>query len=123
VGLLLNAGLMYAYYMLPVRSQIAAYLPTPKADIVLDLIALGLGGFLTTIVIQITGAGAIRKALGHLIKEGQKNTLMPRSGQLGLIGYGATLLIMLVLMELASDRETTAPYWYEILRTKLLTFF
>ncbi len=122
-GLLINAGLMYAYYMMPVRSQIAAYLPTPKADIVLDLIALGIGGFITTIVIQITGAGAIRKALGHLIKEGQKNTLMPRSGQLGLIGYAGTLVIMLVLMELASDGQMTAPYWYEILRTKLLTFF
>lgn len=120
MGLAINAGIMYGFFMLPVRAQVAAHLPTPKMDIVVDLITLGIGGLITTLIIQIVGAGAIRKALGHLFKEGQKNTLMPRSGKLGQLGYLGTFIIMIALMEIASDGQMTAPYWYEIVRTRIM---
>lgn len=119
-GLLLGqavvAALCAAYYLLPVRSWIAGFLPDQRFDFVLDVPLVILGGLLTTMAIQMTAAGAIRKALGHLIPAGQKRQLMPKTNAMGLYGYAGSALIILVMMELAASLNSGSPYWYEIAR-------
>lgn len=115
-GLLIGAGIAAAYYLLPVRSQIAAYLPDPRFDAVLDILPLLLGGMVTTMMIQTTASGAIKKALGHLLPKDQKAAIAPRAGSMGLWGYGLTFLILLAMMEIAANTQSSAPYWYEMLR-------
>lgn len=114
-GLLLVAALDYVYYLLPVRSKIAGYLPDVKFDFVLDLLPLILGGVITTLSIRMAGAGAIRKALAHLAKDG-KNTIVPKAHSSGWWGWIGAIVIMLGLMEYAATSEGAAPYWYEIVR-------
>ena len=121
-GLLIVAALAWAYYRLPLRSAIAPYLPTPKVDVILDIAFLVIGGLVATHCIKMAGAKAIRTALGHLIKPGQKNTLVPRARSSGIWAYVGTFIIMLVLMEMASSSQMTAPYWYEIARNFVLRF-
>jgi hypothetical protein len=119
-GLLISAGIAAVYYLLPVRSQIAAYLPDPRFDAVLDVLPLLLGGMLTTMVIQMSASGAIRKALGHLLPRNGKATVAPRAGAMGLWGYGLTFLILLAMMEAAANTHSSAPYWYEMLRNTVM---
>ncbi len=115
MGLAASAAISAAYYLLPVRSKIAAYLPDPRIDIVLDILPLLLGGMITTLAIQMSASGAIKKALGHLMPKGQKPA-MPKVRAMGWWGYGLTFLIMLVIMEVAANTNTSSPYWYEMLR-------
>ena len=107
------------YYLLPIRSKIAAYLPAPKFDAVLDILPLLLGGMVTTMMIQMFAAKSIKKALGHLFPKGQKSNLTPRARALGWWGYGLTFVILLAMMEIASG-QGSAPYWYEMARNIIL---
>jgi hypothetical protein len=116
VGLMVAAGLNAVYYLLPVRSAIAAYLPNPKFDFVLDILPFLLGGFITMVSIQLVAANSIRKALGHLIPAGQKKSLMPRAQSMGTWGYVVSALLTLVMMEVAAHTNASSPYWYEIVR-------
>lgn len=115
-GLALVAAMQAAYYLLPVRAKIAAFLPAPKFDVILDILPLALGAFVTTFCIQRAGAGAVRKAIGHLIPESQKNTLVSKAGSIGYWGYAGVALIALGMMEYAATGNGTAPYWYEMVR-------
>lgn len=115
-GLILVAAMDAGFYLSPLRSKIATYIPNVKFDFVLDFLPLILGGLITTLCIQFAGAGAIRKALGHLAQKGKKSTLMPKARSSGYWGYAGTIAIMLAMMEYASTHTGGAPYWYEILR-------
>ena len=55
-GLALVAALDALYYLLPVRSRIASFLPAPKFDVILDILPLALCAFLTTFCISRAGA-------------------------------------------------------------------
>lgn len=114
-GLILVALIDAVYYLLPVRSKIAAYLPSVHIDFVLDLLPLLLGGIITTMTIQMAGANAMRKALGHLNPKGQKSTIVPKARSSGWWGYAGTIIITLLMIEAASGRGG-APYWYELAR-------
>lgn len=120
MGLAASAALSAAYYLLPLRAKIAAYLPDPRFDAVLDVLPLLLGGMITTIAIQMSASGAIKKALGHLIPKGQKAAIAPKARAMGWWGYGFTFLIMLGIMEIAATTKASAPYWYEMLRNMVV---
>lgn len=120
-GLVLVAALDCAYYLLPVRSKIAGYLPSAKFDFVLDILPLILGGIITTVSIQLAASGAIKKALGHLNNKNQKgSSIASKAGASGWIGWAGSLLILLAVMEYAATSEGAAPYWYEIARNFVL---
>lgn len=118
-GLLIVAALGYAYYMLPVRSRIAGYLPDVRFDIVLDIFPLIVGGLITTIAIRTAAAASIKKALGHLSKNGA-DAPVPKARAIGIIGWIGTVAIMLGLMEYAATNAGAAPYWYEIVRNAFM---
>lgn len=122
-GLVIVAGMAAAYYLLPLRSAIAAHLPDQRFDIVLDLLPIALGSILTTISIQLAGAKAIRKALGHLIPAGQKNTLVPKTQSMGWWGFAGTIATCIAMMETAAQVKSSSPYWYEIVRNLFITMF
>lgn len=115
LGLILVIIFDAFYYLLPVRAKIASYLPAPQFDFVLDILPLIIGGMVTTMCIQMIAAGAIRKALGHLVPKGQKNTLVPKARSSGWWGYAGTAVITIAMMEIAANMSS-APYWYEIVR-------
>lgn len=120
MGLAAAAALSAAYYLLPVRAKIAAYLPDPRIDVVLDLLPLLLGGIITTLMIQVSASAAIKKALGHLLPKGQKGAIAPKARGMGWWGYGLTFLIMIGVMEIAANTNASAPYWYEMIRNFVL---
>lgn len=115
-GLVMVALLYAAYYILPVRAQIATYLPDQKIDFVLDILPLAIGCILTTLCIKRAGAGAIRKAIGHLIPAEQKQALIPKAGSVGLWGYACNTVLILGCMELAVGLQKAAPFWYAAMR-------
>jgi hypothetical protein len=120
-GLVLTAGLCAAYYLLPVRSAIATYLPTPKMDFVLDILPAMTGGLLSSVAIKLSGSSAIRKALGHLFPAGKKNTMVSKVHGLGLWGYAAAAVLMVIFIEVAGHIGSGSPYWYEFVRNGLLS--
>ncbi len=118
-GLAFFAVFAAGYYLYGIRSMLAAYMPDRRLDFIFDLAFVTLGCFATTTVIQMFGANAIRKALGHLMPRDRKNYLVPKAGLSGLIGYAGVSLITLGIMEAAARAGATAPYWYQLLRNFL----
>lgn len=115
-GLTIAAILDYIYYVLPLRTRLAGYLPDIRFDVVLDILPLLLGGVITSVSIQITAKRAIKKALSHLFQKNKDSALVPKTRSSGLWGWAGTIFIMLCMMEYAATTSGTAPYWYEILR-------
>lgn len=119
-GLILVAILNAVYYLLPVRAQLAAMLPSPAFDIILDLPIPVIGGIICGLAIRRAGSRAINRALGHLLPKGQKTTLVPRARTSGIWGYAGAALLTLVMMEIAASMQTGSPYWYEMARRFVL---
>lgn len=115
-GLMITAGLNAAYYILPVRSNIASYLPDARIDFILDLLPVIIGGIVTTMTIQASSKGAIRKALGHLFAKDKKATLTPKAGSMAYAGYAGAVIIMPIIIEIASRMGMQAPYWYQLIK-------
>jgi hypothetical protein len=120
LGLMASAGISGCYYLLPLRAKIAAYLPDPRLDAVLDILPLLLGGMIATAMIQISAAGAIKKALGHLGRKNQKKMRAPKAGAMAWWGYALTFVIMIGVMEVAANTNASSPYWYEMLRNMIV---
>ncbi len=119
LGLILTAFLDAAYYLLPVRTKIASFLPAPQYDFILDALLVFLGGFITTIIVQMMAAGAMQKALGHLYKNAQKTRPSAKTHGSALWAYIGAGLIAFVMMEIAAQ-QGGSPYWYEIIRTVIV---
>ena len=120
VGLAITAVLCALYYLVPLRPALAAYLPDPRFDAVLDLIVAAAGAVITTLSIQLVAAGAVRKALGHLLPKNAKNSLIPKAQETRLWGYGGVVAIIFVMIELGARLGSGAPYWYELLRSLIV---
>ncbi len=119
LGLCAAAILNAAYYLLPLRAIIASYLPTPKIDFVLDILPLFLGGTIAIAAVKLTASGAVRKALGHLMRAGQK-VPMPRAQTMVVAAYAGAAIITLITMEVSAYTNASSPYWYEILRNAVI---
>lgn len=118
-GLVLYGALASGFYLYGGRESIAAYLPNERFDFVFDVMAIILGCFITTTSIQMFGANAIRKALGHLSSKGQKSNLTPQTRTSGKWGYAGVFAITLTLLELAAQ-SGTASFWYRFIREMIL---
>ncbi len=119
-GLVITALIAAAYYIAPLRSAIADMLPDPKFDVVLDILPVLLGGFITPLMVKMMAAGSVRTALGHLLPENEKKTFAPKTGNAASIGYGAAILFSFAAMEFCALMSKPAPYWYEYLRNLIL---
>lgn len=109
-----------AFYLLPVRSSIAAHLPHPRYDAVLDILPLVLGGMGIVLAIQLSAARSMKNALGHLIKENGGKRFLPKAGSGAAIGWAACAALCLIMMEIAFQMSAPAPYWYVYLRGILM---
>lgn len=127
LGGAITAAINAVYYLLPVRSAIAGYLPDPKFDFLLDVPVPVIGGMITGLCIQFMARGAIQKALGHLMKskkppqngKAQSSLVpLPRAGHLGAYGYAIAALLTLTLIE-AAAQSGAAPHWYAALRSMI----
>lgn len=117
-GLIAYAVLASGFYLYGVRPSLASYLPNPRLDFVFDLMTIILGCIITTTSIQMFGASAIRKALGHLSSKGAKSNLTTKTRSSGKWGYAGVFIITLVLIEIAS-RSSSAPFWYQFLKAMI----
>lgn len=102
------------YYLAPVRSLIAAYMPDPRFDIVLDIVPIVLGGILTNFAIQKIASKSVHSAIGHLIPPQKKKELTPKLGNSAWIGYIASILFALVMMTFAMMMAKPVPYWFQL---------
>lgn len=113
-GLGITAIINAVYYILPVRSAIASYLPDPRIDFILDVLPIILGSILTTMVIQASSAGAIRKALGHLFPKDKKTAMTAKAGSMAYWGYVGAVLLVPAMIAVAGSMGMIAPYWYQL---------
>lgn len=104
------------YYLTPVRSSVASFLPDPKFDAVLDILPILLGGFIVHTFVRAFGAGSVQGALGHLLPENEKKSLAPKPGKAALVGYASAAGFSLLLMEICLQLGFAAPWWYNFLR-------
>lgn len=111
-GIGLTSLVIAIYYLAPVRSSIAAHFPDPRFDGVLDLLPILLGGLLTPMLVKMMAAGSVRTALGHLLPEGEKKSLMPKPGRAGMIGYVAAGVLSLIMMQFCVMNGLPAPWWF-----------
>lgn len=118
-GLIGTALFMAGYYLGPVRSMIAGYLPDQRFDVALDILPVILCGIITTMVVQMNAASAVKNALGHLLKSG-KEKLMPSAGHMGWAGYAGAIAIALIMMEAAVQIQRAAPFWYMLFRGMII---
>lgn len=116
-GAAIGAGI---FYLLPVRSTIASFLPHPRYDIVLDILPVALGGMGTVLAIQLSAARSMKNALGHLIKERGGKRFLPKAGGGAVVGWGVCVTLCLIMMEIAVQASLAAPYWYVYLRSIIL---
>jgi hypothetical protein len=72
---------------------------------------------ITMFVIQISGAQAMKKALGDLLPAGQKNIALSKAGYSGLWAALLCAVIFLAVAELTVQAGLSAPGWYMFLRT------
>lgn len=119
LGLLIAAGLNAAYYFTGLRGMIAGAVPVGKFDFVLDLPLPVIGGVVAASVIQTSAAGAIRKALGHLMPATGKGSVVPKTRSSGLWGYGGCVVITLATILLAARTGASTPYWVGLVRSIL----
>ncbi len=119
-GLASTMFLMAGYYLSPVRTLLGTYLPDLKFDIVLDMLPVIICGIVTTLIIQMNAVGAVKNALGHLLKKNAEENLMPGAGHLGWAGYGGALVITIVMIEISGQIGQSLPYWYQLIRTAVL---
>ena len=90
-------------------------MPDIKFDILIDFIPLLLGGTITLMSVRTMAAGSVQNALGHLVPDSQKKTLIPKAGQAPQIGYAAALILTPVMIELGRALGNATPYWYQYL--------
>ncbi len=115
LGIAINAALSAVYFATPVRAFITRLLPDIKFDILIDFIPLLLGGTITLMSVRTMAAGSVQNALGHLVPDSQKKTLIPKAGQAPQIGYAAALILTPVMIELGRALGNATPYWYQYL--------
>ncbi len=111
IGLGATAIFNALYYLLPVRSTIASYLPDARMDIILDVPPIVIGGMITTIAIQMSAAKAMQSALGKLIEKGLKGTSSIKTRDSGWIGWVGAVILTLLFAALSIP----SPYWYSLI--------
>ncbi len=119
LGLFVVSMLYVLYYMGPVREALIVHVGSRMGALAIDLCLIALGGLLTTAGIRYSALRAYRRVLSPLIKAGQKNKLVPKAGKGAWIGYGAGLVIYVVVIEIARARGLTSPWWYGVMRDGL----
>lgn len=119
LGATISGALMAAYYIAPLRAHLAAMLPDQRFDMVLDILPVILGGFISGLCIQAMAGQAIRKALGHLLPPQNKKSLAPKTGALGSWGYGIAVITMIMMIEIAHLQGKAIPFWYDLIRSTL----
>jgi hypothetical protein len=115
MGLGASVILSAVYYLAPVRSYLAANLPDPRIDIILDAIVIGLSGYLTGYVTQKVAAGSVQMAIGHLLKPDKKKTLVPKLGRGIWIGYIGAAIFALIMMSIAQGMNKPVPFWFQLI--------
>jgi hypothetical protein len=117
IGFGISAIFTAAYYFAPIRSSLAAFLPNQHFDAIFEIVPVVFAGIVTPIIIRIMAAGSVRNALGHLLPDTEKKTLVPKTGKAGLIGYGAGFIFMVIAVAIAGITEQDAPWWFYFLKS------
>lgn len=116
-GIALTTLASAIYYIAPVRSSLASLLPDARFDAVFDILPILFGGFVTPFIVRIAAAGSVRNALGHLLPENEKKSLLPKAGKASHVGYAAAVIIALVMMQISLMMGRAVPWWYEYLHS------
>jgi hypothetical protein len=116
LGLGLSTLLVCAIYLSGMRVIVAGYLPDARFDIVIDIIPLVLGGVATGAAVQMSAAGAMKKALGHLLAKGGVLPALHKAGGTAIWAYPALTIFLLALLEYMARTGKPVPFWFGTLR-------
>lgn len=100
------------YFLTPLRGLIVGAIANTNIHIAVDGLILVLCLYLSTLVMQMTAAGAMKNALKGIIPPEQEKGLTPK---LGASGFWTTLILIgafLVALELSRHTGVEAPSWY-----------
>lgn len=113
LGLAGTAALYAAYYVGPLRALLSPLAGGNNAAMnAADVLLALAGGAGTTLSIQLTAAGALRRAVGRLLPPEKRKKLLPKAGQSALWGYAGGLAIYFAMIEAAALRGGDIPAWY-----------
>jgi hypothetical protein len=111
------AFVFYLSYMLAgLRAMLINGIENKMFHIPVDGIALGAGMMFALLALQFFGAHAIKKALGKLLPEDQKNTIMSKSGHNGPWSALICFVLFFIACEIAVQAGGSAPDWYLMIR-------
>lgn len=128
VGLVMAAALFAFYYLMQGRAYLFTHLSayvviTPPISVLFDVMIILLGGTLTTLCIRLAAAGAMRRALGHLVDAKNRGRLIPKAGHSGWWGYVGGALIYVIMIEVTRYVPgASTPEWYLAVIQKLLGY-
>lgn len=118
-GTVAGVLLLCAYYAF-VRNFLLPILPDARLSYAGDIIAMLAGGALCGLGARLNARGAVQHALGHLIKDGRKDRLMPKAGRFGIAGYPLMAALTPAIIEAMLRIGLSAPEWYLVLRGFIL---
>ena len=116
LGLVLSAGLYGAYYIGPLRALLGLALDNQNAMSAIDFLLVLIGGAGTTLSIQLSATGALRRAIGKLLPPEKRSKILPKAGQSALWGCIGGLIIYLAMIEAAVMQGAQAPSWYALIQ-------
>lgn len=115
------AFVFYLAYMLAgLRVMFTEFIPEKIYHIPVDGVALGAGMMFALLAIQFSGARAIKKALGKLLPDDQKNTIMSKAGHTGPWSALICFALFLIACEIAVHIGGGAPDWYFQIRSAIV---
>ncbi|MCB1840717.1 MAG: hypothetical protein H6858_08270 [Rhodospirillales bacterium] len=114
------AALFGVYFIGPLRGMLDTRMPSEAALGLCDFALLGIGIYLTTVIMQGFASGAIKKAMAGIIPPGKEGKMTPK---LGTKGFWAFILIAAAFfISVETSRHTGAPVpgWYQAVISKII---
>lgn len=108
IGLAITALFYGFFYLTSMRKMLGELMPYPHMDLLLDLAAIIVGGVLTGLIIRITAAQSIKKALGPLLAQAKKKVMLPKARSSGWWGFAGSAVLVVIFVILAQTARWVA---------------
>lgn len=111
LGALLISALDAGYLLGPIRNIAETALGSP-AIIAVDVILIGLGGFLANKCVGYMAKRPLQNALGSLMPDTQRGKFKPKTQNNIFVGYIASAVIFMMIIFVAKMMGATIPDWF-----------
>lgn len=117
MGLAVSALLYGAYLFTPARAMAASHIANPLLHTVLDALLVGMCSYISIFISQMTAKKSMQTALGHLLPAGQRQSLVPKAGNVVYAAIIGCILLFAIACEMTIHvPDAATPAWYADLR-------